>query len=115
MPRSAQHMVELLGDDAAVYWVSALINRGARVATYSPEAPLCCCPKLPKRNCCSLQIAAIPNQAQKAKVELNNIPGCHMAMISVPDCLSCHRNGVLCGTSGGADPPLTPSVTALTP
>ena len=42
-------------------------------------------------------------------------PGCHMAMISLLVASSRHRNGTLCGTAGGAEPPLTPTDSILTP
>ena len=40
-------------------------------------------------------------------------PGCHMAMISLLVAASRHRNGTLCGTAGGAEPPLTPTDSIL--
>ena len=40
-------------------------------------------------------------------------PGCHMAMISLLVAASRHTNGTLCGTAGGAEPPLTPTDSIL--
>ena len=46
---------------------------------------------------------------------MHPIPGCSTVSSSVPDASSRQMKGEFLGTPGGAEPPLTPIVTALTP
>lgn len=63
-------------------------------------------------HCCMRTLMCIHQLKRKEQVLL---PGCHIANNSVWLWVSRHRKGSLWGTAGGALPPFTPTVTALTP